>query len=164
MHPDDDGPSGHTHTAKEIVMPKTNLLHNARERCWVLERNRWRLARVPKPTGAGALGATIAAQLSAVLIPGLPHEIAAAAGALAAVVVNRWVPTILILVSSVIGPGIVNFDAGAAEAIIAIYRGYLPTFCVIAAFAASLRCGGWLYSRSSWELVIPALVVPKRSS
>jgi hypothetical protein len=93
-----------------------------------------------------------------VLVPGVPHEIAAAAGALAAVLVSRWVPTIVIYLSIAIGPGIAYFHSEGAEAMINIDRESLPTFCVIAGLAVALRCGGRLYSRSSSELVIPALL------
>jgi hypothetical protein len=89
----------------------------------------------------------------------MPHALAGAAGALIALVMRRWVPAlILIYVNIAILPATACWSPEGAEAIMEMARTYLPTFGVIAGSAVALRCGAWLYDRSSFELVLPALL------
>jgi hypothetical protein len=141
---------------EEIMMPKNNALQHPAKPCWVRRKDQLRLAHLPKPTGAGPLGAATTAHLCAVFLPGTPHAIAAAAGALIGLVIGRFVPTFLIYLSSAIVPAITCFSLDGAEAIMEMNRVYLPIFGVIAGFAVALRCGAWLYDRSPIELVLPA--------
>jgi hypothetical protein len=142
------------------MMPKPNVPQRPTEPCWVNRKNKWRLERLPMPTGRALLGAAITAQLCAAFIPGMPHTLAAAIGALIAIVVRRWVPTLTVLIylNATILPVTASISTERADAIMETARAYLPAFGVIVGSAVALRCGAWLYDRSSFELVLPALL------
>ena len=139
-------------------MPWFRLPPDRQRSCWETHKNGWMLRELPRPSGVGALGAAFAVHVCAVTVPALPHEWAALLGAVAALILQRWVGRwVLALANLGVVPLVAWFSSGGAVAIGQVDRTYLPTFVVLVAGVLIMLLAGRLYTRQSKRLILPRL-------
>src|SRR5215218_724601 len=151
---------------KGTSMPRTNVASGSRKRkpCWAPAKNGYRLRRIPMPSGKSAIAAGLAAHLCAIFFPTMPHELSAGLGIVVGLLLRWCCPPALTFVSAMVVPIAAWVSPTAAEAIGHLDRTYLPTLVGILSLAAVQLVGSIVYKRSSYELVVPRVWIPRRIS
>lgn len=117
---------------------------------------------VPKPDGGSVLGAGVMVHFMAVYAPGVPHEAAAAIGAVIGLIIRRLLPPALTYLNALLVPLLIVISPDAGTAIGEVDAGYLPTVVLIVGMAVAVWIAGVLYGRQPWRLSFPAIIQFRR--